>query len=146
MAKLLTSKTCFGFTTGGHTGEDVFLAAYHPQNTLPLGMLTNIELNHYLSALFGVYGQLDNLTNTYFAPHTDVFKEYTCEMIPAKDENGSPTLVVKGKKKQLTINPFTNIVKAGKKGEEEIRLNSVVVYVDRTNTFYLPDTLADYLQ
>ncbi|MCD8194264.1 MAG: alkaline phosphatase, partial [Tannerellaceae bacterium] len=138
MAKLLTSKTCFGFTTGGHTGEDVFLAAYHPQNTLPLGMLTNIELNHYLCALFGIYGELDSLTDKYFARHTDVFKDYTCEMIPAKDENGSPTLVVKGKKKQLTINPFTNIVKMGKKGNEEIRLNSIVVYVDQTNTFYLP--------
>lgn len=149
MAKLLTSRTCFGFTTGGHTGEEVFLAAYHPQSTLPLGMLTNIEINHYLCSLFGLQGKLEELNAQNFARHTDVFKDYTCEMVPATDEKGSPTLIVKNKKnkkKQLTITPFSNIVKAGKKGQEEIRLNSVIVYVDKNNTFYLPTSLADYLK
>lgn len=149
MAKLLTSRTCFGFTTGGHTGEEVFLAAYHPEGTLPLGMHTNIEINHYLCSLFGLQGKLEELNAQNFARHTDVFKDYTCEMVPAVDEKGSPTLIVKNKKnkkKQLTITPFSNIVKAGKKGQEEIRLNSVIVYVDKNNTFYLPTSLADYLK
>lgn len=146
MSKLLTSKTCIGFTTTGHTGEDVFLAAYHPQGTLPLGMHSNIELNHYLCALFGLTGTLDELTAKTFAPHTEVFKDYKCEIIPAKDEKGSPTLIVKSKKKQLNITPFSNIVKIGKKGNDEVRLNSVVVYVDTNNTFYLPTKLTEYLQ
>ena len=147
MANLLTSKTCFGFTTGGHTGEDVFLAAYHPQGTLPMGMLTNIELNHYMCALFGMnHDKLDELTAQNFAPHTEVFKDFKCEIIPSKEEKGSPTLVVKNKKKQLNITPFSNIVTIGKKGQEDIRLNSVIVYVDKNNTFYLPTKLAEYLQ
>lgn len=146
MAKLLTSKTCFGFTTGGHTGEEVFLAAYHPQGTLPLGMHTNVELNEYLCAVMGFSGKLDDLTSQNFAKHTDVFNGYKYEVLPAKEEGGFPVLVVKNKKKQLTINPFTNIVKAGKKANEEIRLNSVIVYVDKNNTFYLPQTLVDYLK
>ena len=55
MSQLLTSRTCFGFTTGGHTGEEVFIAAYHPDRaSLPIGMHTNIELNHYLCSLFGM--------------------------------------------------------------------------------------------
>ena len=88
MSKLLTSKTCFGFTTGGHTGEDVFLAAYHPDKaSLPIGMHTNIELNAYLCALFGMdRDKLDELTEENFAPHTEVFEDYKCEIIPAKDE------------------------------------------------------------
>lgn len=146
MAKLLTSKTCFGFTTGGHTGEEVFLAAYHPQGTLPLGMLTNVELNQYLCEVMGFGGKLDGLTNQYFAKHTDVFGEYKYEVKASKEEGGLPVLIVKNKKKQLTITPFSNIVKAGKKANEEIRLNSVVVYVDKNNTFYLPQALTDYLK
>ena len=146
MSKLITSKTCFGFTTGGHTGEDVFLAAYHPQDTRTLGMLTNIELNHYLCSLFGLNGKLDELTAQNFAPHTEVFKDFKCEIIPAKDEKGSPSLVVKNKKKQINITPFSNIVTIGKKGQDEVRLNSVVVYVDKNNTFYLPTKLVEYLQ
>lgn len=146
MSKLLTSKTCFGFTTGGHTAEEVFLAAYHPEGTLPIGMHTNIELNHYLCALFGMNGKLDELTEQNFVPHTEVFEDYKCEIIPSKEEKGLPTLVVKNKKKQLNISPFSNIVTLGKKGGEEIRLNSVVVYVDKNNTFYLPAKLVEYLQ
>ena len=148
MSKLLTSRTCFGFTTGGHTGEEVFLAAYHPDRTsLPLGMHTNIELNHYLCALFGMtHDTLEELTAGNFAPHTEVFKDFKCEIVPAKDEKGSPSLVVKNKRKQINITPFSNIVTIGKKGQEEIRLNSVIVYVDKNNTFYLPTKLVEYLQ
>jgi alkaline phosphatase len=147
VSKLITSKTCFGFTTGGHTGEEVFLAAYHPAGTLPIGMNTNIELNHYMTALFGLTGRLDELTAKNFVPHTQVFKDYTCQVIPSAEEKGSPTLVVKNKKKQLTISPFTNIVKSGNnKVTEEIRLQSVIVYVDANQTFYLPESLAGYLK
>ena len=89
------------------------------------------------------------MSNKYFARHADVFAGYNCEIIPAKEGEVSPTLVVtnkKDKKKKLTIKGFTNIVKQGKKAENEIRLNSVVVYVDKNNTFYLPDSLADLLK
>ena len=148
MSQLLTSRTCFGFTTGGHTGEEVFIAAYHPDRaSLPIGMHTNIELNHYLCSLFGMtHDTLEELTAGNFAPHTEVFKDFKCEIVPAKDEKGSPSLVVKNKKKQINITPFSNIVTIGKKGQEEIRLNSVIVYVDKNNTFYLPTKLVEFLQ
>lgn len=151
MSHLITSRTCFGFTTGGHTGEEVFLAAYHPEiGSLPIGMRTNIELNHYLCALFGMtHDTLEDLTSRNFAPHTEVFKDYECEIVASKLEGAMPSLVVKNKKskrRQLIVEPFTNIVKAGRKADEEIRLESVVVYVDKNNTFYLPTSLADYLK
>lgn len=150
MAHIITSRTCFGFTTGGHTGEEVFLAAYHPQGTLPIGMNTNIEINEYLCNLFGLtHDSLEALTAENFVPHTQVFEGYDCQIIPAADEKGSPSLVVKNKKnkkKQLSIAPFTNVVKVGKKAQEEVRLHSVVVYVDKNNTFYVPKQLADLLK
>ncbi len=150
MAHIITSRTCFGFTTGGHTGEEVFLAAYHPQGSLPIGMNTNIEINEYLCNLFGLtHDSLEALTAENFVPHTQVFEGYDCQIIPATDEKGSPSLVVKNKKnkkKQLSIAPFTNVVKVGKKAQEEVRLHSVVVYVDKNNTFYVPKQLADLLK
>ena len=92
---------------------------------------------------------LSDMSNKYFARHTDVFNDYTCEIIPAKEGELAPTLVVKNKKdkkKQLTIHAYTNIVKAGKKADQDIILNSVIVYVDKNNTFYLPETLVDFLK
>lgn len=146
VAKLITSKTCFGFTTNGHTGEDVLLVAYHPAGTLPMGMYTNIELNHYMTAAVGLTGKLDELTDANFAPHTEVLKGYTYTVVPPATKKDNPTLVVKNKKKQLTITPYTNIVKLGKKGKEEVRLQTVIVYVDKNETFYLPRAITDYLK
>ncbi|WP_106830852.1 alkaline phosphatase [Parabacteroides pacaensis] len=143
LSKLITSKTCIGFTTTGHTGEEVFLAAYHPQDTRPFGMHSNIEINHYLCSLFGFQGKLDELTKEKFAKHTDVFADYKYEIIPAADKKGFPTLKVKNKRKTLEIRPFTNMVKTK---DGDIKLNSVVVYVDKNNTFYLPQSLADFLK
>ena len=99
MSQIITNRTCMGFTTHGHTGEDTFLASYHPQGTRPMGMLTNIELNHYMCSLYGFEPTfLSDMSNKYFARHTDVFKDYTCEIIPAKEGEVAPTLVVKNKK------------------------------------------------
>jgi alkaline phosphatase len=150
MAKLITARSCFGFTTGGHTGEEVFLAVYHPNKDIPTGVKTNVEINEYLCNLFGfTHDTLEDLTEDNFVPHTEVFEDYQCEIIPAENEKSFPTLVVKNKKsknKQLIISPYTNVVKMGKKGEKEIQLNSVIVYVDKNNTFYLPENLEEYIE
>ena len=145
VAKLLTSKTCFGFTTGGHTGEDVILAAYHPAGTIPMGVHTNFELHRYMAAALGLTGKPDELTQEYFVPHTEVLKGYKYTIVPPTSEKGNPTLVVKGRKQQLTISPFTNIIRLGKKAKDEARLSTVIVYVDKNNTFYLPRSITKYL-
>ena len=138
ISDIITARSTVRFTTSGHTAEELFLAAYHPKENLQLGMIDNIEVNHLLCNLLGVGGELDNLTASLFAKHYDVFKGMDYEIIPA-EENGNPTLIVNGKKK-IEIQPFTNIIKVD--GKEE-QLNSVIVYVDRTNTFYLPQNLTE---
>ena len=75
-----------------------------------------------------------------------MLKGYTYTVVPPATEKDNPTLVVKNKKKQLTITPYTNIVKLGKKGKEEVRLQTVIVYVDKNETFYLPRAITDYLK
>ena len=139
VAGILDKNTCFGFTTNGHTGEEVFLAVYDPTPNRLTGHHTNIELNHYLRKTMGLEQSLESLTNDYFAKHTDVFANcsYTIAV-----ENKIPVLKVKNKNNMLEIQPNTNIVKLNGK---EIKLNSVVVYVDKNNTFYLPCSLRDLI-
>jgi alkaline phosphatase len=136
--KIMTERTCFGFTTGGHTGEEVLLSAYHPKGMEPRGLLRNFEINDYLCEVLGLKGQLEELTTKYFAKHSDVFNGYKYNIIPSKQENGLPSLTVKNKMNTLTITPNTNIVTLNKK---TVKLNSVIVYVDKNNTFYLPREL-----
>jgi len=136
---ILLNATCFGFTTGGHTGEEVFLAVYDPTRNRLTGNHTNIELNQYLRKTMGFKQSLESLTSAYFVKHTDVFANYDCAI---SSINKEPVLKVTNGNNVLEVQPNTNIVKLNGK---EIKLNSVVVYVDKNNTFYLPQSLRDLL-
>jgi alkaline phosphatase len=138
----MTDSTCFGFTTNGHTGEEVFLAAYHPKNTIPTGVRYNFEINDYLCKLLKLTNKLPELTSTYFAKHTDVFKgmSYMSDTtLPSKH----PVLTVHYGDNVLKITDDSNVVNLNGK---DIQLNSVVVYVDKNQTYYLPVHLGDLLK
>ncbi|MBK5719986.1 alkaline phosphatase [Dysgonomonas sp. Marseille-P4677] len=136
---IMDSHTYFGFTTGGHTGEEVFLAAYHPNGDIPVGMNTNVEINHYLRAALGLSTSLEEMTSEIFAKHTDVFKgmEYTIDK-----STDFPVLKVKKGNTTLTIPAFKSVVYLN---NQPIALSSVVVYIDKNDTFYLPKSLANKL-
>ncbi len=141
IAHILNKNTCFGFTTGGHTGEEVFLAVYDPTNTRPTGFITNVQLHQYMAKITGVENQLETLTGTYFAKHTEIFDDLDYKIL-TNLKNNIPTLQIKKKKNTLLIRPNTNIVLLNGK---EIKLNSVIIYVDKNNTFYLPSNLKSLL-
>jgi alkaline phosphatase len=141
VAKIIDDHHCFGFTTGGHTGEEVFLAVYDPTPNRLTGHHTNIEVNHYLRQSLGLEEKvLESLTGEYFAKHTDVFAGYQYTI---KNGGNVPVLEVKNKKNKLEIPAYAHTIKHNGK---EFSLNSVVVYVDKNDTFYLPQSLADLLK
>ena len=133
---IMNKRTYFGFTTGGHTGEEVFLAVYHPQGDVPLGMNTNIQINNYLFDVLGLKTPLSEQTENVFAKHTDVFKDLKCEIDKSTD---FPVLRVKKGENTLEIPAFKSVAYLNKKA---IDLNSVVVYIDKNDTFYLPKDLS----
>ena len=137
---ILDKNTCFGFTTTGHTGEEVFLAVYDPTKNRLTGHHSNIELNHYLRKSLGLKQSLESLTNDYFAKHTDVFANYSFTIT---SKNDIPVLEIKNNNKVMEIQPNTSIVKLNGK---DVMLNSVVIHVDRNNTFYLPKSLRGLMQ
>lgn len=138
---LMNSKMCFGFTTGGHTGEEVLLAAYHPDGDVPMGHLKNTEINDYLFKVSGLETPLPELTQRIFAKHKDVFEgmEYTIE----DKDTDIPTLVVKSKKNTLRVPAFSSVATIN---GESFNLGSVTVYIDKNDTFYLPQNLVDKLK
>ena len=136
---IMNSRTCFGFASSGHTGEEVFLAAYHPQGTIPLGMNTNIEINSYLFDAMGLETPLDKLTEQIFAKHTDVFAGLKCAI---KKTDDKIELEVKKGRKTLRIPAFSSVAYLN---GEAFDLGSVVVYIDKNDTFYLPKHLKEKL-
>lgn len=136
IVKIMNAHTYFGFTTGGHTGEEVFLAAYHPKGDLPIGMNTNTEINQYLAAALGIKKPLSEMTKEIFAKHTDVFNglEYSID----KSDKKFPVLVVKKGSNTLKVPAFKSI---GYLNGQEFDLRSVTVYIDKNDTFYLAKDL-----
>lgn len=135
---IINKRHYFGFTTGGHTGEEVLLAAYHPKGEVPSGFNTNLEINAYLQDVLGLERSLDEITEEIFAPHDDVFKgmKYSID----KKDKKRPTLVVTHKKNKLEIPANSSKVKLNNK---DIEIKTPVVYIDKNDTFYLPKNLKD---
>jgi len=142
LAKIMTDSTCFGFTTTGHTGEEVFMASYHPKNTRPTGVLFNFEINDYLCKLLKIENKLPVLTSAYFARHTEVFKGMSFSSDTTLVSK-HPVLTIKNGDKTLKITDDSNVVNMNGK---DIQISTVVVYVDKNQTFYLPVSLSDLLK
>ena len=142
LIKIMNKHTYFGFTSGGHTGEEVFLAAYHPNGDVPMGMNTNIEINKYLFAVSGLKTSLPDLTKSIFAKHTDVFKDMNYS-ISKENKKDFPVLTVKNGKNTLVIPAFKSVAYLNGRAFD---LGSVTVYIDNNDTFYLPQNLRDKIE
>ncbi len=137
ISEILYSESRIGFTTWGHTSEDVFLAVYSPDKKVPTGVLLNTEVNDYLCTVLGSSAQkLGRLTRDIYVPHTKLFDEKEVTISHLADNKYVLSLAVNGKK--LSVESYTNYAMWG---EKRISLNSVVVFVDKNSTFYLPKEL-----
>lgn len=140
IVNILNAHTCFGFTTGGHTGEEVLMAAWHPQGDIPRGNIRNTELNQYLQRVSGLENSLQDLSDRIFVKHTDVFtgSDFSVD----KSDPDFPILSVKKGRNKLEITAFSSVAKMNGKPFD---IGSVVVYIDKNETFYLPKKLKERL-
>lgn len=142
LINIMNGRTYFGFTSGGHTAEDVFLAAYHPHGDLPMGVNLNVEINNYLADAIGLDSNLKDVSNQLFAKHTDVLKDQKYTISKEKGTN-FPMLIIKKGKNTLEIPAFKSIAYLNNK---TIDLGSVTVYIDKNDTFYIPRNILNYMK
>ncbi|MEG2069764.1 MAG: alkaline phosphatase [Bacteroidales bacterium] len=142
ISQVLYNRTYIGFTTFGHTGEDVFLAVYHPNHDIPNGVKTNIEINQYLCRQMGIEKQLASLTEELFTDHHQLFPEAKEIKIDSLGKNHYQ-LTVTNKKHTLVAESYTNFILLDNK---KIELPSVIVYIDKNQTFYLPRKISEMMK
>lgn len=141
ITNIMNAHSVFGFTSGGHTGEEVFLAAYHPKGDRPVGNFRNVEINDYLFKAAGLKKSLKELTSEIYAKHTDVFAGMKYCIVPVKGE--APKLVVENGGNKLEIPSYSSVAILN---GTSFDMGSVAVYNDKNNTFYLPKNLANKLK
>ena len=141
LSQVLYGRTYFGFTTFGHTIENVFLAIYHPENDILTGCPTNVDIFNYLCKQMNLTDKMHNLTEEIFTPHTIVFEGFDIKIDSLDKEDFR--LTVKNKKNTLLAESYANYVLVN---NQRVDLESVIVYMDKKNTFYLPKKLRSYLE
>ena len=141
LSQVLYNRTYFGFTTFGHTVENVFLAVYHPQNDILKGVPTNIDVFNYLCRQMGLTGEMKQLTEDIYADHHQVFEGYDMK-IDSLDKYHY-RLTVKNKRNVLVADSYANYFTINSK---KVNLESVIVYMDKNKTFYLPKDLRNYIE
>ncbi len=141
IADIMKSRTPFAFVSGNHTGEDVFLAAYHPTGDTPRGRHTNSEINAYIAEALALPRTLRAMTEDIYAPHTELFFGAQCSIVESEGEE--PLLRVKRGRQSLEARANSSVVTVNK---QPVQLRSVVVYIDRNSTFYLPREVTGMLQ
>ena len=141
---IFTRRTHIGFTSGNHTGEDVYLAIYNPRGERAEGIITNTELNDYICKELGFPSRqvLVDLSDKLFVSHLQVFDGCELEVVPAEDY---PTLFVRKDGRQLRIPAYhSECYFSEVEGEERVVTTPCpVVYMQENGQFYLDTSLAE---
>lgn len=106
MGQMLAKRANIGFTTGGHTGEDVFLYTFGPSAIT--GLVENTEIAHAMAQSMSF--DLNKLTKDLYIPATKAFTEkgYTTKIDRTDHEN--PKFIAQKKDVTLTIPVNKNIM------------------------------------
>lgn len=144
IANIINSRNPIGWTTTGHTGEDVFLAIYHPNQYRPMGLVQNTDINRYMCEILNT-PSLDSLTSLYYAPATKVFEQY---IISIDSSNVyEPFMMVESEKAELRIPANKNEIWFTLKPNKNrviIPLQTLAIY--NGYDFYVPLYLEELLR
>ncbi|EEL22388.1 Alkaline phosphatase [Bacillus cereus Rock1-3] len=130
LTTLLANRANIGFTTGGHTGEDVFLYSYGPQK--PEGLIQNIDIAKTMAKAMGF--NLEEVTNKIFLESEQAFKRIGATVSIDKTDVANPVLVVNHNKVEAQLSVNKNIIRIN---DKEYELESIIV--ESNGKFYVPE-------
>ncbi|CDM69523.1 Alkaline phosphatase homologues [Clostridium bornimense] len=104
--KVLSLRGKIGFTTGGHTGEDVYLGVYAPTTSKKLtGVVDNTEVNKYMQNMIFNEEKLESLTKELFNNIEDLDKSADTKLEKSEDDSA---VVLVNEKTGKTLKLYTN--------------------------------------
>lgn len=130
MVKMLANRANIGFTTGGHTGEDVFLYSYGPAKVS--GLVENTDLAHAMAKFMDF--DLDKLTKDLYIPATHSLNTIGFKTTIDKTDAENPKLIAKKDQLTVTIPVNKNIIiveKVSKDGD----VSSKTYNIDTINVY-----------
>lgn len=137
--KVLALRGKIGYTTGGHTGEDVYLGVYAPTTSKKLsGIVENTDVNKYMQDMIFNEDKLDNLTKELFNDVETLEKSNDTTL--TKDDD-VVTLVNKNTGNTLKLYPGTNNYELN---GEKAELDTVMPQVK--GKLYVPQSVSQLIK
>ena len=146
MVKLLAERAHIGYTTGGHTGDDVSLYAYGPNK--PTGLVENTDLAEIMAETMGF--TLERLTSSLYIDAKPVLEKKGFKVTIDRADSNNPILIAQKGNTIYEIPENKNIILSkttGKDGKTEVKQHTVpyvTVYNDRS--FYISEEAIKYMK
>ena len=146
MIQLLASRANIGYTTGGHTGDDVFLYSYGPNKIT--GFVDNTDLAKAMAEFMGF--DLSTVTKKLFVNAEEALKEKGFTVKIDKSNEHNPKLIAKKDRRTFIIDENKNTVirenllKSGRKHTLTKKFNTVHFYNDQD--FYVSQDVIKYIK
>ncbi len=103
---MISDRARIGWTTGGHTGEDVVLYSYSPNGDRPMGVIENTDIAKYMARILDV--SLEEATKQLFVPARGAFEAKGATVV-WEDNQGNPYNTVTKGNSVLKLHVFKNI-------------------------------------
>ena len=138
--EVIARRVGIGYTTGGHTGEQIYLGVYAPSDLELLeGVVDNTEVNKYMQrVLFG-----EELLSSYTE---EIYQDGEAALSKIEETKTSVDETIKHSPK-LTIERLGNVIEVDlytnnyRVNSEEKELNTVVPYIN--GKYFIPQELID---
>ncbi|TYR74152.1 alkaline phosphatase [Rossellomorea vietnamensis] len=133
MAKMLADRANIGYSTGGHTGEDVFLYSYGPER--PTGLIDNSDIAKSMASFMGF--NLEKMTDKLFLNAQQEFKKKGYKTKVDVSDINNPVFIAEKGNERIEIPANKNIAVSVKNRKTITKtLNGVSVYNGKD--FYVP--------
>jgi alkaline phosphatase len=139
MAKMLANRANIGFTTGGHTGEDVFLYAYGPSR--PFGLIDNTDVAKAMAGHLGF--KLEAVTDKLFVNAKESFEKKGYKTRVDVTDSNNPVFVAEKAKTKIELPVNKNIVHIVQNNKTVTKkLDGVTVYNGKD--FYVSERVLSF--
>ncbi|MDD8019973.1 MAG: alkaline phosphatase [Acidobacteriota bacterium] len=136
---MMSQRAMVGWTTGGHTGEEVALAVYHPEGRRPTGVIENTEIASYMASMLRI--NLQALNKEYFIEATQAFTASGAEVqLDLNTDPANPVLKVKKGNRTLVIPANKDFVEMN-----GTRVQTKLINVYNGNNFYVSHQVINLL-
>jgi alkaline phosphatase len=136
---MLSKRARLGWTTGGHTGADVFLFAYGPGR--PTGLVENTEVSKTMASVMGV--DLPALNKRLFVEAVPAFSALGYQAVVDRTDAANPVLVVTKGSAKAELPISKNILKIG---DKTMDLEGIVVRAEKLDKVYVPQQAIDLVK